>query len=464
MTQSHATQCATFQISMSKDDEVSEGRGAEATQPIADLRKPTEMLVMIPRSQKITLIGRKLYNAMLQNAQHRLSTRREMPAADYMFEAPLKDVLVAAGTSAESRTVAKKYLQEMRGLVVDWESTAEGDGVKWRGFAMLSEVVLEVRQGQNWVLWSYPPTVMKALHEPGRWARLNLEVIAQLGSYAAVALYEICARYRDNPSGVTSRKELQWWIDALSQAPAGSEKEWRRFKYKRVQPAIEEINAQTDIEIELIEHKQGRAIAAAQFQVRKKHRQISLPIERDAQVEPADTVLVERAEAVGVREAKVEELIIKFGDSLVAEQLNEFEKRIERKELGPINSPAAYLRQMCVAAAEAAAAEPERIEGAAPQAQPGQLELPAVTIAAAEADRMNERYAQLRAEIEQLSDPERAALVAQAVAELQGRGLYSAVIRRRVEAGDFFFGPLRVTICRIYGQQRYGEDWAANVT
>lgn len=426
-----------------------------------DLRKPTEMLVMVPRGQKITLIGRKLYNAMLQRAQTRLATLSAMPAADYMFEAPLKDVLIAAGPSAEARTVAKKYLQEMRGLLVDWESTAPGDGVKWRGFTMLSEVALEVRQGQNWVLWSYPPTVMKALQEPGRWARLNLEVIAQLGTYAAVALYEICARYRDNPSGVTSRQPLQWWIDALSQTPAGTEKRpWRKFKYDKVQPAIDAINAQTDIEIELIEHKDGRAVLAVQFQVRKKHRQISLPIGRSGDVEPADTVVVARADAVGIREAKVEELIVKFGDQLVAEQLNEFEKRIVRRELGPINSPAAYLRQMCVAAAEAAAAEPEGAVGEAPTAQPGQLELPAVTVAAAEADRMNERFAQLRAEIEQLSDPERAALVAQAVAELQGRGLYSPVIRRRVDAGDVFFGPLRVTICRLYGLQRYGDEWA----
>lgn len=438
---------------MSTDDVSVDGANGK----LEPLRKPTEMLVMVPRTQKITLIGRKLYNAMLQSAQQRLSTLREMPPADYMFEAPLGDVLTAAGPSADARTVAKKYLQEMRGLLVDWESTTPGDGVKWRGFTMLSEVAIEVRQGQNWVLWSYPPTVMRALQEPGRWARLNLEVIAQLGTYASVALYEICARYRDNPSGVTGRQPLTWWIDALSPLPAGTEKRpWRKFKFDRIQPAIDEINAQTDIEIELIEHKDGRTVLAAQFQVRKKHRQISLPIEK-SKIEPADTVLIARAEALGIREAKVEDLMLKYGDRLVAEQLDEFEKRIERKELGPINSPAAYLRQMCAAAANAAAAEPE---GASPAAQPGQLELPAVTVAAAEADRMNERYAQLRGEIEQLSDPERAALAAEAVAELQGRGLYSAVIRRRVEAGDFFFGPLRVTICRIYGQQRYGDAWA----
>lgn len=427
-----------------------------------DLRKPTEMLVMIPRTQKITLVGRKLYNAMLQRAQQRLATLREMPPADYMFEAPMKDVLVATGPSANGRTIAKKYLTEMRGLQVDWESTTPGDGVKWRGFAMLSEVAIEVRQGQNWVLWSYPPSVMKALHEPGRWARLNLEIIAQLGSYAAVALYEICARYRDNPAGVTSRQAVDWWIDALSSAPvAGAEKEWRRFKHKRVQPAIDEINAQTDIEIELIEHKQGRAVAFAQFQVRKKHQQISLPI--SSEIEPADAVLAQRANALNIREAKLEDLIVKFGDALVAEQLDEFEKRIERKELGPINSPAAYLKQMCTTAAAAAAEEGEaEVEGAGETAaQPGQLELPALSAADLEAARMNELYAKLRTEIEQLSDPERAALVAQAVAELQGRGLYSPVIKRRVDAGDFFFGPLRVTICRLYGLQWYGPAWAA---
>ena len=256
-----------------------------------ELRKPNEMIVMIPRSKRVTLTGRRIYNALLQVSQARLRAMDTMPAADYMFEAPLPAILRTTGSNGEDRTAAKRYLKEMRGLEVDWESTAPGDGVKWRGFSMLSEVVIEVRNGENWVAWSYPPTIMAALREPKRWARLDLDVLASLGSYTAVALYEICARYRDNPGGLTSRKPVAWWADALSQAPAGTERrEWRKFKNERVKPAIEEINAETDLEIELIEHKQGRAVVEAQFAVRKKKTAIK-PRQHDELVERLDLTL-----------------------------------------------------------------------------------------------------------------------------------------------------------------------------
>jgi len=142
-----------------------------------------------------------------------------------------------------------------------------------RAFSMLAEFAIEVRGGDNWVSWSYPPTIMSILKDSSRWARIDLNVIAKLGSYTAVALYEICARYRDNPSGVTSRKPVSWWSDALSQLPGAAERrEWRKFRSERLLIAIKEINRETDFEIELIEHKEGRAVSEVQFGVRRRSR------------------------------------------------------------------------------------------------------------------------------------------------------------------------------------------------
>ena len=85
----------------------------------AELRKPHEMVVMIPRSKRVTLTGRKIYNALLHYSQDQLGTMEKMPAADFMFRAPLQSILKTSGSSSETRTVAKRYLREMRGLEVD---------------------------------------------------------------------------------------------------------------------------------------------------------------------------------------------------------------------------------------------------------------------------------------------------------------------------------------------------------
>lgn len=426
----------------------------ESADSATELRKPHEMIVMVPRSKRVTLTGRRLYNALLQVSQSRLSAMDAMPQADYMFEAPLPALLRTTGSSGEDRTAAKRYLREMRGLEVDWESTAPGDGVKWRGFSMLSEVAIEVRGGENWVSWSYPPTIMAALKDPHRWARIDLDVLAKLGSYAAVALYEICARYRDNPSGVTSRKPVAWWADALSQAPGGSERrEWRKFKNERVKPAVDEINEETDLEIELLEHREGRAVIDVQFSVRKK-RPNKRPI--DAQIVDANLVL--RAESLGVREMKLEGLIREFGEAQVRDKVDLLERRSANNKLRGIDNAYSYLRSLLRNEATSASEEsppredvvlPSTVDATAP---PGGRE-------AEVAMWMSARIAAIKAEISALDPAQRQFFVDRALQELAAKRLLNAVITRRAAQGDVLHGLLGATVVKAYAEQTYGAGW-----
>jgi hypothetical protein len=424
----------------------------QPSDPPVELNKPHEMIVMIPRSKRVTLTGRRIYNALLQVSQSRLASMTAMPAADFMFEAPLRSILRTSGSDGEDRTAAKRYLREMRGLEVDWESTAPGDGVKWRGFSMLSEVAIEVRQGENWVSWSYPPTIMAALREPSRWARINLDVLANLSSYAAVALYEICARYRDNPSGVTSRKPVAWWADALSQAPAGSERrEWRKFKNERVSPAVEEINAETDLEIELIEHKQGRAVVEAQFVVRKK--KVAQLANRSAD-RPVDANLVLRAESLGIRELKLEQLIREHGEDAVRSKIEVVEQRSAKRELRTIDNVYAYLRSLLRDQQDTTPEDPPAV----PQVT-GPAAAAAVSADALKQVWKDQRFQQLKAEARALP-PEQLRLFAdKALADLAEKGMAGAVMRRQHTQGDYLHALLGTFVVRAYAESTYGPGW-----
>lgn len=431
-----------------------------------DLRKPHEMIVMMPRSGRVTLTGRRLYNALLQVSQSHMATMAAMPAADFMFTAPLPSLLRATGSSGEDRTAAKRYLREMRGLEVDWESTAAGDGVKWRGFSLLSEVIIEVKNGENWVSWSYPPSLMAALREPTRWARLDLEVLGKLGTYTALALYEICARYRDNPSGLTSRKPVAWWADALSNAPAnGERREWRKFKSERVKDAIEEINRETEIEIELIEHKQGRAVEEVQFAVRKKRQ-----APRNAPHEPIDVDLIRRASQLHIREIKLDGLIQEFGDQAVRDCLDHIERRIANPALKPIDNTYSYLRTLL----RNGGVEPTLETGVTQLTVESDLFTPAPTTPAQQAaqqaaqaqaelqsqhSKVGERMAALKLEIQALDPIRRKVFVDQAIALMTERGLYTPVIRRRAEQGDPLHGPLGAMVVKCYAEATFGAGW-----
>ena len=425
-----------------------------------ELRKPHEMVVMVPRSARVTLTARRIYTVLLQVSQTRLDALDAMPPADFMFEAPLAAILRTTGSGGNDRTAAKRYLSEMRSLEVDWESTAPGDGVKWRGFSMLSEVVLEVRRGENWVSWSFPPSIMAVLRDPSRWARIDLEVLAKLGTYAGIALYEICVRYRDNPGGVTSRKPVAWWTDALSNMPGGDRREWRKFKNERIKEAVAEINQETDLEIELIEHRHGRMVHEVQFAVRKKIRVNP----RGTGKEPVDANMALRAESLGIREIKLDGLLKEFGDAQVRDKLDALEKRAANTSLRRLDNAYSYLRSLLRNESSAGESfadlgneeikfrEPApAMPYAAPPVTPSTLIL--------KDEWLGQRIRTLRTEIENLDAAQRQIWVDRALQDLAVKGLLSPVISRRAAQGDVLHGLLGSKVVQAYAEATYGTAW-----
>ncbi|VTU43236.1 replication initiation protein [Variovorax sp. RA8] len=435
---------------------------AQGADEVLELRKPHEMIVMMPRSARVTLTGRRIYSALLQVAQTRLVALPAMPPADFMFEAPLAAILRTTGSSGSERTAAKKYLIEMRSLEVDWESTAPGDGVKWRGFSMLSEVALEQRRGENWVSWSYPPTIMAALREPHRWARIDLDVLAKLGSYTAVALYEICARYRENPSGVTSRKPVAWWVDALSNGPGPERREWRKFKNERVKDAVAEINAETDLDVDLIEHKQGRVITEVQFAVRKKRQAVPA---RPASSEPVDATLVLRAETLGIREIKLEGLIKEFGDERVRTQIDVLERRAANKTLRSVDNAFSYLRSLLrnepqqESLLESAPAAPVEVRAPAPTPSTPPAANANGAAGKEASNYLREQIQTIKQELAALEPAQLKRWVDQALQDLARKGALNAVISRRAAQGDVLHGMLGSAVVYAYADATYGPDW-----
>jgi hypothetical protein len=421
-----------------------------------EFRKPHEMIVMVPRSARVTLTARRIYTVLLHVSQTRMLAMPGMPQADFMFEAPLISILRTTGSDGTDRTAAKRYLSEMRSLEVDWESTAPGDGVKWRGFSMLSEVALEVRRGETWVSWSFPPSIMSALRDPQRWARIDLDVLTRLSTYAAIALYEICVRYRDNPGGVTSRKPVGWWTDALSNMPGGDRREWRKFKNERVKEAVEEINRETDLEIELIEHRQARVVIEVQFAVRKRSRH-ALPHLHE---QPVDAGLRLRGKTLGIREAKIESLIGEFGEERVHEKIELLERRAANDKLCDIENAYSYLRSLLRdddgtgRRRAAAASAPAPVPALPPGSPPASAQV-------REEGGAGDRIRAMKREVEQLDPAQLQVWVERALQDLAAKGLLTAVISRRAAQGDVLHGLLGSVVVQVYATATHGPSWNA---
>lgn len=410
-----------------------------------------ELIVMMPAAgsgKSLSLIGRRLYRVLLAVSQVEL--KGVMPLADHTFEAPLHQLLSYSASGGEERSVAKKYFKEMQEFAVDWESTAPGDGVKWIGLNMLSQAKVILRNGQTWVSWAFPPEIMAMVVDPDRYAVWNLRVTSQLSTYCALALYEICARYRDNPSGVTSRKPCEWWIDALSgSAPAEGKKrrEWRKFKLEKINRAVEEISSETDLEIELVEHRKGgRAVEDIQFVVRKKQK-----VQQLTNSVTIDATLILQAERLGLGDKASEQLIRQYGEVLFKDKLDMLAARLQNLTLTPVNNAFAWLSGVLKNAH--LGGESELQVSTQTQAKEKSLQGDAKPIPT------RSNAAKVLAEINQLPPTQRQIWVDLAVAELKAAKLFNAQDKKRSEEEKIMMGSFGGKVINLYATQVYGPAW-----
>jgi len=302
------------------------------------LRKPVNTLAIIPtKSSKITVLARKAYNVLLYIAQ-------EQGIDQAVFRAPLQSILRGVDFNSHAREIVKQHLRSMVSTTVEWQSPTSGEGEAWNVAALLAHAKVYKVGGENWVEWSFAPNIKHELLEPQRFARLRLDVISQLRRHSGVVLYEICARYRD--IGLTARQPWQWWRPVLTgsaDTEDSAKQEYRFFKRDTLKLAMAEINAITDLDVELIEHKAGRFIAEIQFRVSKKQTE-SLPLRHPPQ--PVDMSQVVRAAAAGIRAEDAETLINTHGNEAVKAGLDALVKRATSEFPEPLRDPRRYLRAL----------------------------------------------------------------------------------------------------------------------
>ncbi len=330
-------------------------KGASAAPAEAQVvRKPVNTLAIVPKSARITSLGRKTYNVLLYEAQ-------SQGMENDFYRAPLERLVKGIDFDSNDHGLIKKHLRAMVSTTVEWQSPTTGEGSAWNISGLLAHAKLTKEKGQVWVEWSYAINLKQELLHPTLFARLKLEIISQLRSHAGIALYEICTRYKD--IGRTSRQHWRWWRPVLSGQPDSDRTarlEYRIFKRDTLKPAIAEMNAITDLEVELVEHKEGRTISEIQFLIRPSSQPAQALMTPPLR---ADLQLIGMAKALGIAEDKADDLIEDFGAEAVKSGLEVLAERIQKSYPEPLRDHFRYLKS--VMPGEAAKAERKQAEIAA---------------------------------------------------------------------------------------------------
>lgn len=412
--------------------------------------KPVSTLAMVPKTGAITRVGRQAYTLMMFVA-------REQGVEDEktgLFGAPLNAVIRGYDGSSGSVKELKKHLLSMVTHVVEWQSPSPGETEEWGACGLLSQVNLKKKNGENWVYWAYPPALRQEMLYPLRYAQILRSTIAQFRSHAGLALYEICARYKDNPSHLTSKQHWKWWLPVLTGKPVPNEikTEYRFFNRDTIKPAVEEVNEVSELIVTAREFKIGRTIEYIQFEVRLKQED---PAKNKYAI---DLSKVARAIQLGIDAEIAEDLFIRHGELAFGKAMERLEARLAMPGT-PILSRHAYLKAILTGKAIDKSLPAVIAAPSAEQVEP-RPEDPGVKAQEIMRNRETEKLKIVRSEIEALNPAALALLLSELKLNFIERKVSQAVMKR-LDDGNWESALIMGELVRFYWKRTRGTSWTS---
>ena len=311
-------------------------RALHHTMPI---KKPVEMLAIIPKKDRITILARKVYNIMIHEAQ--------MQGGDKdVYRMRLRDLVIGLDFNSENVDVLKNHLRQMASTTIEWQSPTRGEGAQWGITAMISQAEILVEGGESFIEWSYATKIKNSILSPERFAKISFSYQAELKTHAGLALYEICTRYIDNFGGLTARNPWQWWRPVLTGFPEpageyeGAYAEWKYFNRDIVKSAVAEVNAVTNLVVTAIEHKVGRSVKDLQFKVERKSDTSML----SSAVAPVNMHDLGRAIRAGIPQDRAEKLMARVSAERFKAALDDLEERLQATNLPAVRLPEKFMK------------------------------------------------------------------------------------------------------------------------
>ncbi len=410
------------------------------------LRKAVDALAIVPTRQRIFPLARKLYNVLLYLAQRQ-------GLENDTYRATLSEITNKANFHSRDLELIKNHLRQMNSTQVEWQSPTSDEGAQWDVSNLIAHATIkEPGQGRAiTVEWSFAPNIKLELLNPKRFAQISLAFQSSLRSHASIALFEICSRYVDNPSHLTARNDWEWWRPVLTGIPESEASAYLKYKYfKRdvLTPTVAELNKVTDLEIEMIEHKEGRRIRELQFRVDRKE-QSALPFEERPEL---DLALIGQAVRMGISQLTAEQLQQKHGEALLKEALQVVAERLQAPRGAPVKNIERYLMGVIRQLADNPSipvAEPDRAGRSSEREAPDRKGL--------ETQFREERRREARALFGDLDPADQSSRIEQFEATFISRA--APVIRRSYKKGGLDSPAIRAEFGRWLAEQTWGENW-----
>jgi hypothetical protein len=322
----------------SDDTPYTTGAAATHQREEQSFAKANEAIAIRPKRGRLTLLSRRIYNALLFHAQRQ---GVDLP----IYRLPLAELIDDARFNSNNTELLKAHLRDMQATTIEWSTSGPAES-KWVSTQLIGTIKIE-QSGRGhpcFISWTYPEEIRDRLVRPRQYTRLMLEISAQMRSYAAAVLYEIGTRYLTSPNRLTMREDVMWWAAVLSGRSDIKKVDYRFLKRDVISKAMAEVDALCEeFSLELIEHKRGRKIQELQFRVMPRVQQ-RLSDMADTKRNVFDLELIGKLIQLGFKQDHAQDIYATTDEGVLRAAILLVEQRQKNAALPPLRTPAAYLR------------------------------------------------------------------------------------------------------------------------
>lgn len=236
-------------------------------------------VAVIHSSNKLTLLQRKIANALLFNAYKDLQEKDEHS----IHIAKLCEII---GYDSNDHKTIKKALINLISTVLEW-NLVDGERLDNEGVWNASSIIAGASIDGAVCTYSYSSQMRRLLYRPNIYGRLDMMVQAKFQSTYGLALYENCNRFQDIG-------QTPWFTLAkfrkLMGVEEGKYKIFRDFKSRVLDKAVEEVNKYSTLQISPQVRKQNRQVVSIQFLIKKPKLSAVPKLDDSAQDSIADVL------------------------------------------------------------------------------------------------------------------------------------------------------------------------------
>lgn len=287
-------------------------------------------VAIIHSSNKLTLLQRKIANALLFNAYDKLQEKDE----HVIHIAKLCELI---GYDSNDHKSIKQALVNLLSTVLEW-NLVDGERLDTEGIWNASSIIADASIDRAICTYSYSNKMKKLLYRPHMYGRLDMLVQAKFRSGYGLALYENCNRFQD--IGKTP-----WFDLAKFRKLMGVEEDkykiFRDFKTRVLDKAVEEVNKYSSLVISHQLRKQNRQVTSIQFLI-KKSSAVLISDKKNNDALDGDILADVLKLQFGFSSKKVVETVAQYGEKYIRSKIDLIQSSTSFKN-GKVQNLARYL-------------------------------------------------------------------------------------------------------------------------